>query len=596
MDSKSTSSTDATIVCAWIDESYNAREEIISRIAEVKEQVPAIVLTLDKRMNRSELLEITRSCNSQVVRTVMSFLNHLTIITNISNLPQTYLPLDMNDNEIFQLLPHLLAEGLKFSLRPSALMAIFCILSNNKLPENNAYAFSKICVKVPQFFTENENLFFRKLYTLGGLKLNASTRIIVKQPFIPTVRQIHHDTKIQCQTCNIIRSTTLFPDVGKSCCALCLPCYDLKHTPEPCEAPFSHLVQCTTCTCLYAIVQYRQLFSTPKCHYCRNLSESAPYRRCIECQNKYVHNDSTEPIPSNGEEYKFVCAECQHSTVSKTIVDIPVSIGTLFDENKIQLYKYLNINDKVELNPMEDIQSSSISQISLVHAKKPILNPVAIFDQINTWIQSGKSESVTCYICCNDVSCDKINSTCGNKLCHAESCTECLTTWYQAVRPGSIVLVAHLLCPFCKHTPNVKVLKKYNKQACTILKFDKKDDIDERWYYGWCMDCYKIKKAQEKSCIGNVDIPSLTDFVCDECIEIRNSPKTIDIKYCPGINENTKAVCGVATNKKGSCNHITCTACNSDWCWLCVKTYGESIYEHLMSTHGNYGIEDDNDE
>ncbi|CAF4485805.1 unnamed protein product, partial [Rotaria magnacalcarata] len=80
----------------------------------------------------------------------------------------------------------------------------------------------------------------------------------------------------------------------------------------------------------------------------------------------------------------------------------------------------------------------------------------------------------------------------GNKSCHADACIECLTSWYEAVKPGGIVLISHLSCPFCKQAPNGKILKKYNKQACTILRPDKKNDIDEHWYYGWCLDCYKV--------------------------------------------------------------------------------------------------------
>ena len=638
LDSNSAVKTDAAIVRAWVEESYNAKEEILTKIAEVTEQTPALVLTLENKMTRSQLLEITRSCNSDVLRTVMSLLNHLTIVTNQSNLPQTYLPLAMDDSDIFQLLPHLFANGLKFSLRPAAIMAMLCILSKNgilqerairflkhikgkwldlELPENCAYAFSKLCVKLPQFFTDNENLFFNKLYTIGGLKINASTHISIEQAFIPNVQEIRHDTKVECKTCNILRSTTLFADVGTSCCVFCLPQnIDLKDTPESCTGHSSHLTQCSRCTCLYAVVQYQKLLSAPKCYYCRNDSREAPYRRCTQCQNKYVHYDSTEPIPNHGEEYTFLCAECQHSTTDKMTVDIQVSIGKLLDENKPQLFQYLNISvkedinifstewslfklkDKIELGYAEDINSSSstTSTMPLIHKKKLILNSTAVFNQIQAWIQSGESQVVTCYICCNDVPRDKINTTCGNKVCHAEACTECLMQWYQAVRPGGIVLMTHLLCPFCKHAPNGRTLKKYNKQACTILRSDEKNDVDEHWYYGWCIDCYKVKKAQEKICIENGDIPLLTDFVCDECAEIRKNSKTMDIKHCPGINETTKEVCGVAINKKGGCNHITCTACHSDWCWLCVKTYGDHIYEHLTASHGNYGIEDEVDD
>ncbi|CAF4863237.1 unnamed protein product, partial [Rotaria magnacalcarata] len=80
------------------------------------------------------------------------------------------------------------------------------------------------------------------------------------------------------------------------------------------------------------------------------------------------------------------------------------------------------------------------------------------FDQIQAWIQSGKSEHVTCYICCNDVPRSRIDDTCGNKSCHADACIECLTSWYEAVKPGGIVLISHLSCPFCKQAPNGKIL------------------------------------------------------------------------------------------------------------------------------------------
>ncbi|CAF3703290.1 unnamed protein product [Rotaria socialis] len=623
---------DTAIVRAWVEESYNAREEIINRIAEITEQVPAIVLTLDKKMTRTELLEITRSCNAEVLRKVMSLLNHLTVVTNKSNLSKNYLPLKMNDGEIFELLPHLLADGLKFSLRPAALMAMLCVLSKNGIlqeravrfltsikgkwldlasPENNAYAFSKICVKLPEFFTDEENLFFQKLYVIGGLKLNAATRITIQKPFSPKVNEIHYDTKIQCTTCNIVRSTTLFSDVGTSCCALCLPQYNLKYTPEPCAEDKSHLVECGTCNCLYAIVQYAQLYARPKCFYCRELLQTTPYRRCTACQNKYVHFDSTELVTNNGEEKTFICAECKHSTTNQSIIDIQVPISTLIDENKTQIYNYLNIKIKDDINifsaewslfklkdkmELESREDAKLLPVPLTHNKKPVLNYTLVFDQIQAWIQSGKSEHVTCYICCNDVPRNRIGDTCGNKSCHADACIECLTSWYEAVKPGGIVLVSHLSCPFCKQAPLGKILKKYNKQACTILRPDKKNDIDEHWYYGWCLDCYKVQKAQEKICSGNDDIPELTNFVCDDCAEVRKISKSANSKFCPGINENTKEICGIAISKNGGCNHITCTACNSHWCWLCVKIYGDSIYEHLTEVHGNYGLDDNENE
>ncbi|CAF1202223.1 unnamed protein product [Rotaria sp. Silwood1] len=639
MASDTTLKTDADIVRAWVEESYNSKESILATIAQVKEHVPALVLTMDRKMNRTELLEITRSCSPQTIRNVMSLLNHLTVVNDLENLPENYLPLNMNDDDLFQLLPHLLAEGLIFSLRPAAIIAMLCVLSKNGIleeratqfltsikskwidleqTENYTYSLCKICVQLLQFFTEEEQSFFKKLYIVGGLKINATTRINIEQPFTPTVKAIHHDTKIRCRTCNILRSTTLYPDVAKSSCALCLPQNDLQNLPEPCSGEMSHLVECKKCSCLYAIVQYEKLSSSPKCYYCRELGRDAPYRRCTGCQNKYVHYDSTEPIPKPGEEYTFLCAECQHSANNRATSSGEISMSALINENKKTLFKYLNINvkddidifsrdwslfklrDKVELLRSKIVNSTpqSTSSVALTYKNKLIFDPAAVFRQIRSWIRSGKSEMATCYICCDDVPRDRMNATCGNKLCHAEACAECLTKWYEVVRPGGIVLIAHLSCPFCKHAPNGNILKRYNKQACTILRSDKKNDYDEHWYYGWCLDCYKTKKAQEKVCMADGEIPQLEGFVCDEC-DRKRKPSTlsstpIEVKYCPGRDQTTGNICGVAVSKNGGCNHITCTACHSHWCWLCVKTYGyENIYGHLMRAHGNFGFEID---
>ena len=41
--------------------------------------------------------------------------------------------------------------------------------------------------------------------------------------------------------------------------------------------------------------------------------------------------------------------------------------------------------------------------------------------------------------------------------------------------------------------------------------------------------------------------------------------KKLNLKKCPN--------CEIITLKKGGCNHITCTYCNKNWCWLCLKIF-----------------------
>lgn len=51
--------------------------------------------------------------------------------------------------------------------------------------------------------------------------------------------------------------------------------------------------------------------------------------------------------------------------------------------------------------------------------------------------------------------------------------------------------------------------------------------------------------------------------------------KDFGFKECPG--------CHYVTEKNGGCNHMTCCACRSDWCWVCEELIegGElSVFEH----------------
>jgi ariadne-1 len=46
--------------------------------------------------------------------------------------------------------------------------------------------------------------------------------------------------------------------------------------------------------------------------------------------------------------------------------------------------------------------------------------------------------------------------------------------------------------------------------------------------------------------------------------------------------------CQAPTEKNGGCNHITCTACRHQYCWLCGETYQSGHYA-LNTQHPCYG-------
>ena len=66
------------------------------------------------------------------------------------------------------------------------------------------------------------------------------------------------------------------------------------------------------------------------------------------------------------------------------------------------------------------------------------------------------------------------------------------------------------------------------------------------------------------------------DEVVDELFQ--NYCKKLRLKECPS--------CGITTFKKDGCNHITCTYCRQNWCWLCEEVFF-TVEEHYQNPRSN---------
>ena len=58
-----------------------------------------------------------------------------------------------------------------------------------------------------------------------------------------------------------------------------------------------------------------------------------------------------------------------------------------------------------------------------------------------------------------------------------------------------------------------------------------------------------------------------------------------EIKACPG--------CGTSVERGDGCFHIFCTACKTNFCFLCLETFpnGPSVYEHMRTAHEGGGVD-----
>ena len=181
-----------------------------------------------------------------------------------------------------------------------------------------------------------------------------------------------------------------------------------------------------------------------------------------------------------------------------------------------------------------------------------------------------KNKIVTCMLCDEETEKTHTNTGCGEKECQSTVCEECLNNWYSVPQLGIVVLNTNLCCPFCKKKPTSEFMEKYNEKLAPLLS---ETELEVDWYYGWCMQCKKIRQVVKQSCIRSE--PEISNFVCDMCI-----PPPYETKKCPA--------CGLSTEKSGGCNHMQCTKCKKNWCWVCQISLDENYEPHFRRIHHSY--------
>lgn len=577
----------------FIECSYDQSDIVIERISKVSDKFPCLVYE-GPRLDRKEIMEVCRSCNPGVLRNVSKMLTSLQMIQK-EPVPEVYVPSQLAPRQLFETLPHLLCPGTVYSLRPAAILAAIVVVTESMLyypaeeflfdvkgnwidfalPENSAFEFIKLMLRIPQFLTETELERMTLMRNLGSIAMNGLTDLEIVIPG-SAHKAVRPDRKVTCNGCRQDRSFTLITKTG--ICGLCAE--GITDVPEPKHDNNSVWCECHTCQVNYAVIRPETLNVRPKCHFCRqnDIARSkvaqVPFKTCQKCHNKFLWQtaDSVDA---------FVCPICEagevftdtHSITLKTLLKqngtglagLQADVDELFDGRsgfkKIDTVKRAT----VEYQPM------------LRYNNKRILNESEIRERVERLASCGMSERGTCDLCFEEVLPSQLRYVCGRKGCKSRACEACLTSWYGQTKPGGVCLTPNLLCPFCKKKPAPKILGKYNREL-SIVPGLQTSELDPTWYHGWCKLCYSIKPAVEKVC--SQDVPALQNFECEDC---QASKYTLSVKDCPS--------CGVTTQRMGGCAHITCR-CGAHWCWICgEQSTDDNIYDHI-GTHGDgYGFD-----
>lgn len=113
---------------------------------------------------------------------------------------------------------------------------------------------------------------------------------------------------------------------------------------------------------------------------------------------------------------------------------------------------------------------------------------------------------------------------------------------------------------------DTKFCPEVNCSGC-LEKSDEKIFIKCEFGHQYCFNCLK-KWHKTKNC----------EEVVDE--DFKKWKKGKFIKKCPN--------CKFWTEKNEGCNHMTCRACNYEWCWYCSGKY---TYDHYSRWNGCIGLQ-----
>lgn len=589
----------------FIECSYNQQDVINEKISSVVDRYPAIIYNGNRHFSVKEIMEISRSCNPTIMSQLTEIITGLEIV-NYGNLPKNYIPLTLKSSDILALVSSLVSDGIIFSKRPSLILAILSLKSNLKvlkdiahqfivdskgkwldkeIPENYTYNFVKLVNSYPDALNKNEREWFSHLQVIGGLQINTLTNINIYTGYA-SHKTSRPDNKINCQSCHKDRSFTLLNKHG--ICGFCMWKENYVNEKIPDK---SYWYECRQCKAHYAVVRTNLLNVKPKCHFCR-FKEKSPHIQCVKCRNNFVCE--YEPYQSL---IDWSCPPCKMSNVELTDT-VTSTIYQWTRENNLNILnlKVTDIDRFFYCNSIykgKDLLKTSDGEKSkTTFGRKTVLNLNDIRKQILYWINRGKAEEGICNFCFQDLDKRHVHKTCKNKKCGITACSNCLSTWYGKSKVGEIVHLSNLTCPFCKCHPGFNILSKYNREICTLKRFNF-DSLDHSWYYAWCIGCYSLQKCVEKTCAGD-GAPSIKNWRCEPCdiqykTEILGKTPSIIAKECPQ--------CGVMTEKTSGCDHITCQNCAkvngeaTHWCFVCgIKSSYQNIYSHLSKEHGGFGI------
>ncbi|KAJ7761206.1 hypothetical protein DFH07DRAFT_815739 [Mycena maculata] len=621
----------------WLDESFDQTEEIEGIIARhcPDGSGPRVYLDFDAdvQLTRTELLEVSRSCYAPVLKKIAAVFTHLKLVEpDVTLAPhQRSIPLSLPSRHLFRIIPHLIVPGTLWPHRAATLTAVVSIITavpflkepatelvaaakgkwlDLDVPENISFDCARFLVSAPEgvVLTKRERQVYEAMRRYKLLELNLDAVLVVKVPWTPSKTRGPGDMKAECKKCLIRRSITIMSNQRRDVCGFCVT-GELAPTRVAARYPGvdegeSCWVECSTkeCRAQYVVEDVPALKIRPRCYYCRN-GISCPWFECSVCSNRIIVPVAFRtPKDRKG----YTCPGCSNPQwASNSIVAEESMARTLIAQNGAEWLGFTNKGVLDGKSAFKLIQAFGYSVFpdaisnkspTITLNKKKVQETDQIIAQIEDRVGRGEVALTPCALCFEEMPRTKLVPACGRTGCSQLVDDGCLHEWYGHNKAGKLLNMMQLTCPFCRRTPTVKCLTRFNPQAVSLCGLQAAMS-DRRFFYAWCIDCGFAKPLYERMACSEEGIPQVDEFRCEEC---RHPPRVLGTKPAkplpPDRSQMWKEIrsirirqcpnpeCRIPIEKIDGCNYVIC-ACGTHLCFACGEKIESPI--HMYEKHGS---------
>ena len=286
----------------------------------------------------------------------------------------------------------------------------------------------------------------------------------------------------------------------------------------------------------------------------------------------------------------YICGE------NKSIHLNEININETFDKesnNNINRINNININSR-NSNSKDEIKSNSSTSFSYKNIDEKINE-----DNINNKIKQ--------------INMNKINDNNDIKLKEKKIECEICGDEFMVTNKNKVGKCGHSFCSGCwfdflsvkineNKLPSIKCLDYNCKEKLSdefIINLLNNDEILINKYKRYKLELEIIKDPNKKLCpypncnsylelkeIRNKDVTCLNNHAyCFNCLKKTHGKlpcdKNIDkdiIEYAQNNFVKKCPSCSIITEKNSGCNHITCSKCGYQWCWLCNEKYSQNHF------------------